>query len=355
MSIKLKDVIPAFDQLTTQQTQDLVIRFGVKLETVEDINDEHKGSSRKHHTIQAWLNEDTDASWEKLVIGLHSTGKGVLAKELKRQYCPQFLPNSPTCLNIPATVPTQQPVTSPAPVIRPTRSSSATPGPDVDLKEPTNFTISSSPAMPEADKMHSCNTSAGTGVCTHLRLVVAIAAAVLAIIAPTVLFGLSKGLVPLQRYWKLEISDHFYTINRDEIGTTVHGQKGKHGYVYEGKQCCIYKEPVQDSIPLYRYWKAGAGDHFYTTDEKEIGTTTRGQIGNYEYKSEGVVGYCSPSQVDDTVPLYRYWNPKNSDHFYITNGMQEIGTITDGERGNHGYISEGVVCYVYDPTCIDSH
>ncbi|CAI8021646.1 hypothetical protein GBAR_LOCUS12817, partial [Geodia barretti] len=154
----------------------------------------------------------------------------------------------------------------------------------------------------------------------------------------------TNGIVPLHRYWKLEKTDHFYTINDNEIGTIEYGQIGKHGYVYEGIQCQIYEEEVEHSVPLYRYWKSANSDHFYTTNPKEIGTVTPGEIGNHG--SEGIVGYCFPTEKEGTVPLYRYWNPKIVDHFYTTNGI-EIGTVTPGETGK-GYISEGVVCYV-DP------
>ena len=154
-------------------------------------------------------------------------------------------------------------------------------------------------------------------------------------------------MVKLHRYWRLDVGDHFYTNNPNGIGTTTPGKKGKYGYAYEGVTCYLYTDQVEASVPLYRYWKGTVSDHFYTTDETEIGTTTPGEIGNFGYKFESIVGYCFPSEERDTVPLYRYWNPKNSDHFYTTNGMEEIGTVTEGESGNHGYISEGVVCYVH--------
>lgn len=150
---------------------------------------------------------------------------------------------------------------------------------------------------------------------------------------------------PLYRYWNPGASDHFYTRSANEIGTTVHGQFGNHGYQSEGIQCRIYQNQVEHSVPLYRYWNGQNRDHFYTTNSAEIGTTTPGNVGNHGYKSEGIAGYCFPEQRPDTVPLYRYWNPGNADHFYTTNKI-EIGTVTAGQKGQHGYISEGIVCHV---------
>ena len=159
--------------------------------------------------------------------------------------------------------------------------------------------------------------------------------------------GLAQGATttPLYRYWKGSVSDHFYTTNPAEIGTTSPGQVGKYGYKSEGIQCIIYKYHVLGSVPLYRYWKPSANDHFYTTNADEIGTTTPGQTGKHGYKSEGVAGFCMRHQYSNTVPLYRYWKGSVSDHLYTTN-VHEIGTVTSGQVGYHGYKSERIQCYV---------
>ena len=159
--------------------------------------------------------------------------------------------------------------------------------------------------------------------------------------------ALGATTTPLYRYWKASVSDHFYTTNPNEIGTTTPGEVGNFDYKSEGTQCIIYEHQVLNSVPLYRYWKASVNDHFYTTNADEIGTTTPGQTGNHGYKSEGVAGFCMPQQTAGTciIPLYRYWRPSVSDHFYTTN-IQEIGTATPGQVGKGGYQSEGIECYV---------
>ena len=45
---------------------------------------------------------------------------------------------------------------------------------------------------------------------------------------------------------------------------------------------------------LYRYWKRSVSDHFYTTNAAEIGTTIAGQVGQHGYSSEGVACYVIP-------------------------------------------------------------
>uniref|UniRef100_A0A1X7VDP9 DUF5648 domain-containing protein n=1 Tax=Amphimedon queenslandica TaxID=400682 RepID=A0A1X7VDP9_AMPQE len=146
-------------------------------------------------------------------------------------------------------------------------------------------------------------------------------------------------LIPLYRYFKGDGCDHFYTTNKREIGTTVAGRIGNHGYRCEGIAGRIYTRKISPSVvPLYRYWNAHIRDHFYTTNFRELGR------GRHGWAYEGVQGYCFKYFLPGlTRPLYRYWN--GNDHFYTTNA-NEIGTTTHGRRGKHGYTSEGIACYV---------
>ena len=150
--------------------------------------------------------------------------------------------------------------------------------------------------------------------------------------------AVDAGYIPLFRYWNGGITDHFYTVRFSELGA------GKHGWILEGVAAILLDTQVSGSVPLYRYW--GNNDHFYTTNANEIGVTVPGFRGHHNYVSEGIVGYCYPRQVSGTAPLYRYYKSAGQDHFYTKN-IHEIGTTTPGVLGRHGYVSEGVACYVY--------
>ena len=151
------------------------------------------------------------------------------------------------------------------------------------------------------------------------------------------------GYAPLYRYYN---GEHFYTTSIEEIGTAVPGQQGKYGYRSEGIQCVIATEPRPGFLPLYRYWNGNIPDHFYTTNASEIGTTVPGATGKYGYRFESTAAYCSATYQSGLVPLYRYYNGNIGDHFYTTNA-QEIGTTVPGVTGKYGYKSEGVACYVF--------
>lgn len=51
-------------------------------------------------------------------------------------------------------------------------------------------------------------------------------------------------------------------------------------------------------------------------------------------------GVTVPQDSSQRVPLYRYWNPNATDHFYTTN-WSELG------GGRYGWNYEGIQCYVY--------
>jgi hypothetical protein len=139
--------------------------------------------------------------------------------------------------------------------------------------------------------------------------------------------------VPLYRYWNPGNGDHFYTTNWAELGG------GNHGWGYEGVQCHVLQQQRSGTVPLYRYWNPHNGDHFYTTNWAELGG------GKYGWGYEGVQCYVYPTQAAGTVPLYRYWNPGIGDHFYTTN-WAELG------GGNHGWGYEGIQCYVFSQLAI---
>ena len=88
--LSLEDVARALDSLTIEQTKDLVVHFGVKLNVVTDIEAQYRDRCPKLHLLQTWLDRDTEASWEKIVGKLKETGMDVLAQRLTTQYCPQL-------------------------------------------------------------------------------------------------------------------------------------------------------------------------------------------------------------------------------------------------------------------------
>ena len=120
-----QQVVKALEVLTNDETTELVFFLGVPFHVLNDIE---KGRIYKIRAIQAWLDKDTGASWEKIISGLIEIKKDVLAKEVAKQHCPQspYVATPSSEPSQPASVLTTQPVTTPAPVTPAIPSSVAT-------------------------------------------------------------------------------------------------------------------------------------------------------------------------------------------------------------------------------------
>ena len=79
----------ALKNLNDDKTEELVFHLGVEKCTLDNIRIGFSAGSRKIHLVQAWLDKDTEASWEKIVSGLQQIRMAVLAKEIATQHCHQ--------------------------------------------------------------------------------------------------------------------------------------------------------------------------------------------------------------------------------------------------------------------------
>ena len=106
-----QQVVKALEVLSNDETTELVFFLGVPLHVLNDIE---KGRIYKIRAIQAWLDKDTGASWEKIISGLKEIKKDVLAKEVAKQHCPQspYVATPSSDPSQPASVLTTQQVTT---------------------------------------------------------------------------------------------------------------------------------------------------------------------------------------------------------------------------------------------------
>ena len=111
MNLSPQQVVKALEVLTNDETTELVFFLGVPLNVLNDIE---KGRIYKIRAIQAWLDKDTGASWEKIISGLKEIKKDVLAKEVAKQHCPQspYVATPSSDPSQPASVLTTQQVTT---------------------------------------------------------------------------------------------------------------------------------------------------------------------------------------------------------------------------------------------------
>ena len=87
-------VVAALDKLTTEKAKELFFHLKVQLKTLDDIDTNHGGNMRKIHYVQAWFDQEVEASWEKIMAGLKQIGMKALAETLATQQCLGETPTS---------------------------------------------------------------------------------------------------------------------------------------------------------------------------------------------------------------------------------------------------------------------
>ncbi len=141
--------------------------------------------------------------------------------------------------------------------------------------------------------------------------------------------------VPLYRFWNADTGDHFYT-----IGESERAKVEDFGWTYEGIVGYAFSGEEMGTIPVYRFWNGDLKDHFYTTSESERAKLLMPEWNDWVY--EGIVFYVYEDERVNGLPIYRFWNSINSNHVYITD---------EGERDKlempmwKNWVYEGVMGY----------
>ena len=111
VAISPKDVVVAVQTLNDEQSKELFYLLGVPLHILDGITADYRGNMRKIHYVQAWFDQEVEASWEKIVAGLKLIGMKALAETLATQQCLGGTPTSaavnltPDLPSSPATAP----------------------------------------------------------------------------------------------------------------------------------------------------------------------------------------------------------------------------------------------------------
>jgi hypothetical protein len=154
--------------------------------------------------------------------------------------------------------------------------------------------------------------------------------------------GVVEPNVAVYRFWSPVLSGHFYTISEDEKNNLI--AQYPDVWTYEGVAYHTFGAPLNGNLkPVYRFWSGQA--HFYTISEDEKNNL----IAQYAYvwTYEGIAFYAYPEglQPSDAKPVYRFWSPRLSKHFY-TISEQEKQNIVD--QFSYTWTLEGVAWYAYE-------
>jgi hypothetical protein len=95
--------------------------------------------------------------------------------------------------------------------------------------------------------------------------------------------------------------------------------------------------------PIYRFWSPISSSHFYTMDEAERNKLIDNYSHAWAYEGVAYYAYADDTQAG-TEAIYRFWSPISSSHFYTMDAAERDKLINDYP---HAWTYEGVAYFAY--------
>jgi len=128
-------------------------------------------------------------------------------------------------------------------------------------------------------------------------------------------------LEPVYRFYKSGAGTHFYTPSATERDTVI--ARWPSIYSYEG--ISYWTNPENNTQPLYRFYHNGNGSHFYTASAAERDNVKARWPTIFTYEGETYRVSTAPGAGKTTV--YRFYNKTNGSHFYTASEVEKDNVI----------------------------
>jgi hypothetical protein len=125
---------------------------------------------------------------------------------------------------------------------------------------------------------------------------------------------------PVYRFFNKKNGSHFYTASEAEKNSVLANLSAT--YALDGP---AYHVSPAFSTPLYRFYNKKNGSHFYTASEAEKNSVVAKLSATYAL--DGPAYNVSATPAAGTVPVYRFFNKKNSSHFYTASEAEKNSVL----------------------------
>ena len=147
------------------------------------------------------------------------------------------------------------------------------------------------------------------------------------------------GMQPVFRFYKKSNGTHFYTATGAECDSVV--AKLWSTYSLNGVAYVINTKSASNSSPLYRFFNKKNGSHFYTVSVAERDRVKSRLAATYTYNGEAY-RVCS-ANVAGSTPVYRFYNAKLGTHFYTASEQEKRNVVLNLSKT---YRLEGAAFFV---------
>ena len=86
-------------------------------------------------------------------------------------------------------------------------------------------------------------------------------------------------------------------------------------------------EASDDTLPVYRLYNPNGNEHFFTIDKEEAET-----LEECGWISEGIRFHAYDTDSEQGVHLYRAYNPNDGHHFFTTDKAEQDYVVSLGFR-----------------------
>jgi len=160
--------------------------------------------------------------------------------------------------------------------------------------------------------------------------------------------GTAPTTVPVFRFWSPLSSSHFYTTNEAERDSIL-ANYSSDIWTYEGTAYnALLTAGTTAARPVHRFWSPSASGHFYTisTTEKD-GIIATYPSSVWTYEGIAFYAFAAGEQPLGTSPVYRFWSPLVSHHFFTMNAAEKDYILANYSSSVWTY--EGIAWYAFEP------
>ncbi|MDD3607941.1 MAG: SpoIID/LytB domain-containing protein [Candidatus Moranbacteria bacterium] len=133
-----------------------------------------------------------------------------------------------------------------------------------------------------------------------------------------------SGKTAVYRFYNNKTGDHLLTASSSEKDKLINNSGI--GYAYEGVAFYAYGSSGTGRVAVYRFYNDSTGDHLLTASTSEKDKLMADSSIGYTY--EGVVFYVHNSAKDGSVPVYRFYNDGTGDHLLTSSDNEERKLMT---------------------------
>jgi hypothetical protein len=129
-------------------------------------------------------------------------------------------------------------------------------------------------------------------------------------------------LAPIYRFYNASNETHFYTDSDAERDMVI--ARWPDVYSFEGT--AYRTNPARNTQSLYRFYNRRSGSHFYTASAEEAAAVL--SKWGETFTLDGRTYKVSPGPIDDSIPVFRFYNKRNGSHFYTASSGERDTVIT---------------------------